>query len=71
VQPAEPGDTRDVHEHVCIVGSLGQRHATQPRAPAVVGTNVERRLGLDEARQRVTIEVVDALRTRNASRLLR
>jgi hypothetical protein len=49
-EPTQPGNPRDVDQHVAVVVALGQRHVTDPRAPAIVGTNAERCLGFDESR---------------------
>jgi hypothetical protein len=49
-EPTQPGNARDIDQHVGVVVALRHRHVTDPRAPAIVRANAERCLGVDESR---------------------
>ena len=71
VQPAQSGDAHDVAQSVRVVSALVERHPAEPAAPAVVRRDAERALSLDEAGQRVPVDVIDALRGRQRPHFLR
>jgi hypothetical protein len=58
---SQTGRSTQISEHVAVVEAHGNAHRAAPSASAVVRVDRERGFGVQEARERVTIERAQAL----------